>query len=904
MERLHILDGYGYIFRAYYGLMTGGPGRQAVRMSTAGGMPTGALYVYATMLIRLHLDVKPERIAVVYDAPGPSFRSEIDDQYKATRTEMPDDLKVQMPYFRPLTEAFCWPVLSVSGVEADDVIATLVRQARARDWDVTMLSADKDMMQLIGPHVHMIDAMRDITYDVARVTEKFGVGPELVADWLALVGDTSDNIPGMAGVGKKTAAKLLGDYGSIDGILAHAGELKGKMKERFTDPEQLERLALSRKLVTLRDDVETGVELEDLRPRPWDGERLAAMFNELEFFTLMERLDPGAAAAAAPPAAPQGPAPQVVSDPAELVEWARAARAAGRFSVHVETDGERERTHVVGIALAIEGDAPRYLPIGHRYLSAPPQIPVDALPDALRAVLADPAVEVVMHDVKRGYHALEGLGLQVAGVVADTMLASYLLEATDGGIERVLKAAAGATIAPRKSLLGKGRSAIAFESVPVETAAGYSGGIAAALLPAARSLDERLEREGMTSLLRDLELPLARCLADIERRGISVDVPYLRRLADEVGGQIAALERQVYELAGHEINIGSPKQLAALLFDELGLTGGKMKKTKTGYSTDHEVLDSLLEAHPIVAPILEHRELCKLKGTYIDALPPLVVPGTGRVHTTFAQAVASTGRLSSQDPNLQNIPIRSELGRKIRRAFIAAEGMTLVSADYSQIELRVMAHLSGDPVLRRAFVDDIDVHTQTAAEVFGLPLDQVGPAERRVAKAVNYGLIYGQSEFGLARALDIPRTEARHYIERYFERFATVRSFMDEVVERARAAGAATTVLGRRRPIPEIASKNYQRRRAAERVAQNTPMQGSAADIMKLAMLRVRERLDADRFDAALLLTVHDELVLEVAPAQAEALAAAVKAEMEGAYRLAVPLRVDVGLGRTWADAH
>jgi DNA polymerase I len=767
-----------------------------------------------------------------------------------------------------------------------------------------MLSADKDMMQLIGPHVQMIDAMRDVTYDVDRVTEKFGVGPELVADWLALVGDTSDNIPGMAGVGKKTAAKLLGDYGSIDGILAHAGDLKGKMKERFTDPEQLERLALSRKLVTLRDDVELGVELDELVPRPWDGERLGKMFDELEMYTLMERLDPGAAAAAAPAPAPEGPAPEVIADPAELAAWARAAREAGRFALHVETDGERERTHVVGLAVAIEGDAPRYVPIGHRYLSAPPQIPPGSLPEELRAVFADPAVEVVVHDAKRAYHAIEGLGLELGGVVGDTMLAAYLLEAADGGIERVLASAAGATIAPRRSLLGKGKSAIAFETVPVEAAAGYCGGITAALLPAAKTLETRLEREGMTSLLRDLELPLARCLTDVERRGITVDVPYLRRLADEVGGQIAELERRVYDLAGHEINIGSPKQLAALLFDELGLTGGKMRKTKTGYSTDHEVLESLALAHPIITPIIEHRELCKLKGTYIDALPPLVVPGTGRVHTTFAQAVASTGRLSSQDPNLQNIPIRSELGRKIRRAFIAAEGMTLVSADYSQIELRVMAHLSGDPVLRRAFVDDIDVHTQTAAEVFGLALDEVGPSERRVAKAVNYGLIYGQSEFGLARALDIPRSEARHYIERYFERFATVRTFMDEVVEQARGIGAATTVLGRRRPIPDLGSRNYQRRKAAERVAQNTPMQGSAADIMKLAMLRIRERLRAEKLPGAMLLTVHDELVFEVPPEHADELAALARDEMEGAYRLEVPLRVDIGIADNWADAH
>lgn len=935
MERLHILDGHGYIFRAYFGLMSGGPAGRGVRLSTSEGMPTGALYVFTQMLLRLYADVHPERIVVVFDAPGPSFRRELDEKYKATRKETPEDLRPQLPHFRPLTEALSWPVVSIPGVEADDVIATMTEAARERGWEVTIYSGDKDLMQLVDDQVKVVDAMRQITYDHDRVVEKFGVPPALVADWLALVGDTSDNIPGVAGVGKVTAAKLLNEYGSIDKLLAHTAELKGKLKERLTDPEQLERLALSRKLVALRRDVELGVALDDLRPASWDGAPLRALLEKFEFHNLITRLEsitgpvpslPAAAAngAVAQPAAPAESGASTPSTPtidanavetvialdeAPLVDLVARAREAGSWSLAIHADELRaDRQHVIGMSMWAPGGPAVYWPIEHRYLAAPAQLAVGRGREILRPIIEgerSSRPKLRCHDGKRAAKALASLGLALRHWESDTMLASFLLDSSVSAYDlpRIAASAAKVSIEPLSSVVGKGKG-MGFESVAVERAAAWAGPGVAATHVAAEALDAEIEAQGFVALYREVELPLASLLAELELRGICLDTEFLRTLSDEVSARVAEIERTVYDLAGGDINIGSPKQLSALLFDRLGLRSERMKKTKTGYSTDHEVLESLIEAHPIIAPILEHRELVKLKGTYLDALPPLVNPETGRLHTTFLQGIAETGRLSSVDPNLQNIPIRTELGREIRRAFVPAEGKVLLSADYSQIELRVLAHLSGDPVLTAAFFRGGDVHTQTAAEVFGIPVEEVGAHERRVAKAVNYGLVYGQSEFGLARSLGISRHEARHYIETYFDRFATVRTYMDSVVEEARKEGAAVTILGRRRPIPEISHKNHMRRKAAERVAQNTPMQGSAADIMKVAMLRVDEAMRSADLDAAMLLTVHDELVFEVAPGDVEDLKTLVTTHMSQAIELKVPLEVTVGVGPNWSDAH
>ena len=908
-ERLYIFDGYGYIFRAHYALMSSSPSeRKGVRLSTAEGMPTGALYVFARMLLRFHDDVRPERIAVVFDSGRESFRKQVYPEYKANRSAPPEDLAIQIPRFRPLVEAMGWPVLAIPGVEADDVVATLARCARARGWEVVILSADKDLMQLVGDGVAMVDAMRQTTYTREAVIEKFGVPPERLADFLALRGDTSDNIPGVKGVGDKTAAELVNAYPDIEALIAANPKVRGKFP--LAEPELAEKLRISRKLVELDRNVDVGCELDALVARPWDSDTLAATFRELEFEAMVDRVSsapapslPGARVAVSSSSGPGAELgePVVVAGAAEIAALAADVRSAGRCAIRVETVGRFDRAALVGLAVAVAGRPPAYVPVAHRSLAAGP-MPDEAALRPLAEVLADPAIAKLVHDGKTAARALALRGWTLAGITDDAMLAAFLLDSESDAeaIDKALAPIVGAELPARHTATGRAGN---FEAAAPAEAAAWAGRVAEITLLAAPELARRVSLAKLDGVYRDVELPIAELLAVVERTGICIDGPYLAKLAADLGAQIAGLEAQVKELVGVEINLGSPKQLAALLFETLGLEADKTRKTKTGYSVDHEVLEGLVEAHPAVKPILEPRELIKLKGTYLDALPPLVNPRTGRVHTQFNQVAAATGRLSSQDPNLQNIPIRTEVGRAIRRGFIAAPGKVLVAADYSQIELRILAHLSKDPLLSRAFRENIDVHTQTAAEVFGLPLDQIGARERRIAKAVNYGLSYGQGIDGLARVLDIPRSEAKDHITRYFERFPTIRQFMDDVVAEARARGGSRTVLGRWRPIPELKSKSPAARRAAERIAQNTPMQGSGADIIKLAMLKTTARLAAERLDAPMLLTVHDELVFECAPDDAERVGAVVKDEMERAFTLDVPLVVDVGIARNWAEA-
>ncbi len=850
--------------------------RQAVRLSTSEGMPTGALYVFSRMLMALRNEVKPERIAVVFDTGRESFRKAIYPEYKANRPPAPDELQIQMPYFRQLAEGFRWPVLAVPGVEADDVIATLVTRAKARGWDVVVYSADKDMMQLVGEGAEVIDAMRQQVYTREAVIEKFGVPPEQIADFLALCGDTSDNIPGIAGIGKVSAAKLLAEHGSIAGILAAAPSMKGKLKERLTDPANVERLHLSRQLVELNRDVDLGLDLDELIARPWDQDRLVELFGELEFHALIEKVQSGPTADARPgdatttatdPAAATEPAPDpdaaeltplaepvVAISEARVTEWVAAARAAGRVGVHVELDGERlDRAHVVAVALAVPGHGSVYVPLGHRYIGAPPA-PERAAQEPLWALLADPAVSKVCHDHKTARRVLEDQGRTLAGDVDDPMLAAFLLDATKDPTaeETVAAGAAGLPLPARAELAGRGKHSL--ELVEVERAAGWLGRVAEASLRGAAELRRRLVRGGLEALYLDVELPVARILVDVERAGITIDVPYLRGLDDQVRGQLAAIERNVFELAGTEINLGSPKQLATLLFDKLGLVSDKMKKTKTGYSTDHEVLEGMLEAHPVIAPILEHRELIKLKGTYLDALPPLVNPRTGRVHTSFNQVVGGdradlvAGSPPAEHPDPLRAGPRDPQGLRRRRG--QAAGRRRLLADRA-------AH-PGSPV-----------RGSGAAEAFNEGRRRSHPDRRRglrhargrgwrasnarVAKAVNYGLIYGQSDFGLSRALDIAR-EPRpvRYIERYFERFSRVERFLEDVIAETRAALAArATLLGRRRPIPDgVEKRNFRLRSGAERIAQNTPMQGSGADLMKLAMLKRARGFASEGLDA------------------------------------------------------
>ena len=947
MERLHILDGHGYVFRAHFGLMNASRGeRKDIRLSNKEGMPTGAMYVFSRMLMRLHDDLRPERMVVVFDAGRKSFRTELYPEYKAHRPPTPEDLVVQMPYFRRLVEAMRWPVLSIAGVEADDVIATLVTKAKARKWDAVVYSADKDLMQLVGDGVTQIDSLRQRTYSPAEVEEKFGVPPAHVADFLALVGDTSDNVPGLSGVGEKTAANLIKQYGSVEDLIkANPVVPRIKIKQPFGDPEQIARVRLSRQLVELKRDVELGVEIDALKSGLWDEPALRTLFTELEFSGLLTKLDHGGVGTATTVIDTSNDSPvqtgtsEALGKPAvahstmaaasglptihaevavrkesldAIAAAARAAAKAGRaVALWLEDDGQRpEHAKIVSLAIAVTR-APfadssdvdvAYLPLGHRYIGAPtPALAADLT--NVYAMLADAKVAKVGHDIKRILRLGHTHGIVIEGLTDDTMLAQFLLDSTEPAeaIDQ-LATLAGTTLPSRKELLGRGAQH-GLETVAVEQALPWVASASTCVLTTAPRLIAQLESQQLTSLYHDVELPIARLLAVVERTGICVDVPMIRAVAERVGNQLATLERSVWAMTGEEFNLGSPKQLGVVLFDKLKLFSDRVKKTKTGYSTDRDVLESLIEMHPVIRPLLEHRELSKLKGTYLDALPPLVDPKTSRLHTTFNQVAAATGRISSQDPNLQNIPIRSELGREIRRGFVAAPGHVLIASDYSQIELRILAHLSGDPLLSRAFREKIDVHTQTAAEIFGIDPSKVGAKERRVAKAVNYGLSYGQSDFGLARVLDIPRAEAKLYSDRYFARVPTIRAFMDGIAVKARAEGGVHTLLGRWRPIPELAVKNAVVRKAAERVAQNTPMQGAGADILKLAMLRTTARLAKEGVAASMLLTVHDELVFEAKPEVADDVAALVKAEMENVFPLSVPLDVDVGIAANWADA-
>jgi DNA polymerase I len=880
--RFILVDGSGYIFRAYFALRQTRQGGRNIELTTSYGMPTGALHVFSNMLMRLYLDERPDFCAVVFDSEGRTFRHELYSEYKATRKERPPDLTPQLPWFEPIVRGFQLPVVKLPGVEADDVIATLTRLARARGMDVTIFGADKDLMSLVDDegHVTIVDTMREIVYDAARVVEKFGVGPSKVSDWLALRGDSSDNIPGVAGIGEVTATRLLASYGSIEGILTHAHELKGKLGDTLRDPVQLQNLELSRRLVALRADIEVP-DILSFRRHEWNAAALAEIFTKLEFNRFVARL------AATFVSDPDGYV--TVGDEAALDALVAAARAAGEMAFDIQ--GE-----LTGLSIATKGHPAAYLPLGHRYLGVPRQLDPALVLERLRPLLEDPAIVKYGQDYKHELGLLERRGIALVGVRCDPMLGAYLLD--PGAVTYDVPALARRYLDHKTVVLPKK----SFEEIELPLATRFAAEEADIVLALGKLLRGRVEAAGMASLMDDVEMPLARVLGVMERNGIRVEVPVLKELGQKLGEECQRLERQIQEIAGFPVNPGSPKQLVELLYEKLGLRGANMRRTKSGaFSTDADQLEELIDAHPIVKPILEHRELIKLKGTYLDALPAWVSPEDKRLHTRYIQVAASTGRLASKDPNVQNIPIRTALGKEVRRAFVADDGFLLVSADYSQIELRIVAHLSRDPVLVAAFAGDVDVHAQTAAEVFAVGLAEVTPEMRRVAKAVNYGLGYGQSDFGLSRALDIPRDKARVYIESYFHKFARVREFMEQSIAEARRTQVARTLLGRRIPIPGISSQKWGERAAGERFARNAPIQGSAADILKLAMLKMHAHTGPE---ARMILTVHDELVFEVAEARAQEFAALAKREMEAAFTLEVPLRIDVGVARSWADAH
>jgi DNA polymerase I len=897
---LYVIDISGYVFRAYHAL----PPLQSPK-----GEPTHAVLGVTTMLLKLVADQRPAMLAVAMDSRGKSFRHELFEGYKATRPVQPPDLSQQITRLREIIDAYAIPTLQQEGIEADDLIATLVRRAREHDMHVVIVSADKDLLQLVGDDVVMYDTGRNVVYGPAETEAKLGVKPGQVRDYLALVGDTSDNVPGVPSVGPKTAQGLISEYGDLDNIYAHAEQIpkKGVREKLLTHRDQA---FLSRDLVTLRDSLEVAVDPEALAWNGADLEKLHQMFTELGFTRLVTDLaklkGPSSAPSAPPPAAtPVAPA-RVITEASELAEVAAALQGSQRcLVVPVTDDPHAVRAGFVGLIVGWDEAAPVYIPLGHRYLGQPAQLPAADVLAALKPALEAETPSKLSVDVKRAWTLFGRHGVKLKGVTFDLMLASYLIDAERHGhsLRELSSEFNERDLLPAQILLtppvtGKER----VSDLSVESAQVFAAEIVHVARFVEKPLTEQLSALECVRLLDDVELPLAKVLSRMERTGVRVDVTMLKRLSTRVAEDLTGLEAKCQQLAGRDFNVGSPRQLETILFDELKLP--VVKRTKTARSTDADVLEELARKHELPAAILEHRMLAKLKNTYLDALPREINPQTDRIHTDFRQTVAATGRLSSSEPNLQNIPIRTDIGRSIRDAFVARDGWSILSADYSQIELRVLAHLSHDAELIEAYTKNEDVHVRTARAIFGVDTDGVTREMRGQAKTVNFAVIYGQTQFALARNLGIERSEAARYIQAFFERYAGVKRYMDETVAKARLSGVTHTLLGRVRVLPDLNNRNRQLREAAERIARNTPIQGTAADIIKVAMVAIGKGIATRGMQSRMLLSVHDELVLEAPPDEKDALEALVVSAMEGAISLDVPLVVERGWGQSWGQAH
>jgi DNA polymerase-1 len=923
---LVLIDGSSYLYRAFYALPP---------LTNSKGVPTGAVYGVLNMLSKFVREYTPPHIGVVFDAPGKTFRDEIFAEYKAHRPPMPDDLRSQTEPLLAAVEALGLPVLRIDGVEADDVIGTLACRAAAAGQSVLISTGDKDMAQLVNDHITLINTMSGTVLDRAGVKNKFDVYPEQIIDYLALVGDSSDNIPGIEKVGPKTAAKWLNSYSTLDGLLAHASEITGKVGENLR--AGLETLALSRQLATIRTDLELPLDTSGLIRREADTARLRAIYGALELRTLLQQLEAGAPVAvtvasvaiAEPDGRPVTVATEVaialpedpdaaalaslprnyetITDEEGLARWCKALSEAEVFAFDTETTSlDYMNNEIVGVSLSIEPGHAAYVPLMHDYAGAPPQLDRTRVLEMLRPLLEDPDRGKLGQHLKFDMHALENHGITLKGQRYDTMLESYIWNstATNHDMDSMATHYLGMHTIHFEDVAGKGAKQISFNQVSVERAAEYSAEDADITLRLHRTLWSRLERTPtLARLYTEIEQPLVPVLQRMERRGVRIDSEMLRVQSGELLKRMGEITEATHREAGTVFNLESPKQLQQILFERLQLP--VLRKTPSGTpSTAEDVLEELAENHPLPRMILDYRGLAKLRSTYTEKLPEQINARTGRVHTSYNQAVAATGRLATTDPNLQNIPIRSPEGRRIRQAFIADPGYRLLAADYSQIELRIMAHLSGDEGLLRAFAEDRDIHQATAAEVFGVPLGEVSSDQRRSAKAINFGLIYGMSAFGLARQLGIARSAAQTYVELYFARYPGVRRYMDATREQARRDGFVETVFGRRLFLPDIRSRNRAMQQYAERSAINAPMQGTAADIIKRAMITVDQWCQSAAVPSRLIMQVHDELVLEVREDGVEQARTALGALMSGAAQLAVPLKVETGSGTNWDQAH
>ncbi|MCA1798827.1 MAG: DNA polymerase I [Xanthomonadaceae bacterium] len=892
-----LVDASSYLYRAYHALPP---------LANSTGQPTGAVYGVVSMLRKLLADHGPKYVGVVFDARGPTFRTEMYAEYKATRPPMPDDLASQVEPLHEIVRAMGLPLLQVSGVEADDVIGTLARRGCSDGMKVLVSTGDKDLAQLVRPGITLINTMSNTLLDEAGVLAKFGVRPDQIIDYLTLVGDTSDNIPGVPGVGPKTAAKWLSQYGTLDALVEDAGQIGGKVGERLRNA--LDALGLSRKLVEIRCDVSLDVGPADLKPGEPDQAALRTWFEKMEFRTWIDQLPTETTAAAPAPTSTQTDALdyECVFKQADLDRWLKRLSEADVFAFDTETTSiDYWRAEIVGLSFSVEPGKAAYVPLAHVYPGAPAQLGRETVLEKLRPLLEDPAHRKIGQHLKYDANVLANHGIHLAGIEHDTMIESYLLDSTQRhDMDSMAKRVLGVDTIRYEDVAGKGAKQIRFDQVSCDDAAKYAAEDADITLQLHQALWPRLEQiPSLEKLYREVEMPLVPVLAKIEQYGVLIDADMLFRQGHELAESMREVEADAHRVAGAPFNLSSPKQLQEILYEQLGLPV-KRKTPKGQPSTAEDVLADLAADYELPALILKYRSLAKLKSTYTDKLPTMISPRTGRVHTSYHQAVAATGRLSSSDPNLQNIPIRTAEGRRIRQAFIAADGKVLLAADYSQIELRIMAHLSGDSGLVAAFAADADVHRATAAEVFDISPDEVSDDQRRSAKAINFGLIYGMSAFGLARQLGISRSAAALYVERYFERYPAVREFMDRTRELARAQGYIETVFGRRLYLPDINARNPNIRNYAERTAINAPMQGTAADIIKRAMIEVDRWLTDERPDCRMIMQVHDELVFEVAADEAESLRPRICQIMEQAATLSVPLRVDAGIGKNWDEAH
>jgi len=900
-KTLLLVDGSSYLYRAFHALPD---------LRNAAGEPTGAIYGVLNMLRKLLADHEADYAACVFDARGKTFRDDLYDKYKANRPPMPDDLGSQVEPLLDAIRAWGWPLLQVDGVEADDVIGTLAREADRRGIRCVISTGDKDLAQLVSERVTLVNTMSNERLDPEGVKAKFGVPPERILDYMTLVGDSVDNVPGVDKVGPKTAAKWVSHYGSLEEVMGHASEIGGAVGENLR--KALDWLPKGRQLLAVKCDVKLPVDLEDLKLAPRDEQKLADLLSRFGFKSWLKE---SPARAPEPQPAPESPAParaqferrhETLSTEADLSRWLAELDAAGLVSLGTETTSDEPmHARLVGLSFATEAGRAAYLPLAHRYAGAPGQIEIGKALAALKPWLESDRHRKVGHDIKYDQHVLANHDIALRGVEHDALLESYVIESSARhDVESLAARHLGAKPLSIDEVTGTGAQRLPFEQVDVARAAEYSAEDTDITLQLHAVLHPKLAaEEKLAAIYSAIEMPVREVLYGMERTGVLIEARQLEAMSHELGQKILELEGRAHKEAGQPFNLGSPKQIAEILFEKKGIP--VVRKTPSGApSTDEEVLEKLALDHPLARMLLDHREISKLKSTYTDKLPKMVNPRTGRVHTTYGQAIAVTGRLSSNDPNLQNIPVRTPEGRRIREAFVAPQGRSIVSADYSQIELRIMAHISGDESLLRAFAAGEDIHRATAAEVFARSLAEVSPEERRYAKVINFGLIYGMSAFGLAQQLGLERATAQAYISSYFTRYPGVAKYMEDTRKLARDRGYVETVLGRRLWLPEIKSANPARRSGAERAAINAPMQGTAADLIKLAMIAVQGWLDREKLGSRLIMQVHDELVLEVPAAELELVKGEIPRLMSGVAQLKVPLVVDVGSGQNWEKAH